>query len=230
MIAAVFLGTPIAIAGVAYLYYSSSVTTDESISGSALISANERTISVTAAGSCDDTINLSADEQPTGVALTLHYTHPRIPPCSGMPGFAVYDVHLSAPLGQRHLLDGLTGARIPFFNVAGIARPAYLPAGYMFRYNAPDASDLLTYQNLQIPRDARCSQIYAHGYDLLVITQGGTLIMPPRAKPKQITVNGHPALEFPSAVSWTERGQRLTVSSEDLPDSELIAVAMSMRA
>jgi hypothetical protein len=98
-----------------------------------------------------------------------------------MPGFAVYDVHLSAPLGQRRLLDGLTGSRVPLFDVAGIVRPTYL-------------------------------------------------IAPPKGKPERIAINGHPALEFPGAISWTERGQRLTVSSEDLPDSELIAVAKGMRA
>jgi hypothetical protein len=229
IVLAVLLATPVAIVGVAWLAYNSEVTTDVSVGGGALVSADGRTISVTAGALCDDTVNLTADEQPASVVITLHDTHPRVSRCSGMPGFAVYHVRLSLPLGRRRLLDGVTGDRIAFFDVADVVRPAYIPPGYVFRYDAPEATELLSYGYPPLLRVPVCSQIYGDGFELLVITQGGTLL-PPRTKPKRITVNGHRALEFPGAITWTAHGQRLTVTAEDLPSAELIAVADSMPA
>lgn len=225
----VLLATPVAVIGAAWLYYSGAVTTDASVSGGALLSADGRTISVTAGGLCDDTITLTSDEQSSSVAITLHYTHPRTPTCSGMPGFAVFHVHLSQPLGRRRLLDGVSADRIPLFDLAGIVRPGYIPSGFVFSYDAPDAAELLSYEYPLIPRAAVCSQLYQDGNDLLVVTEGGTML-PSRVKPRRIVVNGHPALEFPGAITWTAHGQRLTVSAQDLPSAQLIAVADSLPA
>ena len=229
VIVAVLLGIPVAIVGIAWLTYNSSVTTDLSVSGGALVSADGRTVSVTAGALCDDTVTLTADEQPASVVITLHDTHPRIARCSGMPGFAVYHVPLVQPLGRRRLLDGLTGDRIPFFDVADVVRPTYVPPGYVFRYDAPEAVELFSYGYPPLPKAAVCSQLYERGDDVLIITQGGTLL-PPRAKPRHITVSGHPALEFTGAITWTAHGQRFTVSAQDLSAAELIAVADGMPA
>ncbi|HYK31655.1 MAG TPA: hypothetical protein VEV63_06820 [Streptosporangiaceae bacterium] len=229
VVVAALLAIPVAVVGIAWLAYNSEVTTDFSVTGGALVSANGRTVSVVAGALCDDTVNLTADEQPASVAITLHDTHPRVSRCSGMPGFAVYHVQLSQPLGRRRLLDGITGDRIPFFDVADVVRPAYIPPGYAFSYYAPEATELLSYGFPPLPRAAVCSQLYQNGSDLLVVTQGGTLL-PLRSKPRRITVNGHPALEFPGAITWTAHGQRLTVSAQDLPSAQLIAVADSLPA
>jgi hypothetical protein len=229
IIIAVLLGIPVAIVGIAWLANNTSVTTDVSVSGSALVSSDGRTVSVIAGALCDDTVNITAAEQPARVVVTLHDTHPRTPRCSGMPGFAVYHVHLSQPLGRRRLLDGVTGDRIPFFDLADAIRPMYVPPGYVFSYDAPDADELLSYAYPPIVKTAVCSQLYQRGDDLLVVTQGGSLL-PPRVKPRRIRVNGHLALEFPGAITWIAHGQRFTISAQDLPAAQLIAVADSMPA
>lgn len=106
-----------------------------------------------------------------------------------MPGFAVYDARLRVPLGHRELVDGATDKPVPYFDTRRLLRPGYLPPGYAFRYDAPDASGLLGHEYLAVPRDAKasCSQLYSTGEsDMLVITQadGGTLAWPPGIKPR----------------------------------------------
>lgn len=206
------------------------------IDGGALVSADGRTVSVTAGALCEDTDTLSAAEQPGRVTLTLDDSHPRIPTCSGMPGYAVYRTRLQAPLGRRALVDSVTGKLVPYCVASRLLRPSYLPAGYALRYDAPDAYGLMYGDHLAVPVTATvsCSQLYAAADpydDLIVITQarGGRLEWP-LIKPRRLIVHGHPALAIPGRISWTEDGQLIVVASDypPLPTRELIAVAESL--
>lgn len=222
-----------------WAYTSATVVSTMPIDGGALVSADGRTVSVTAPALCDDTDNLSAAERPDRVTLTLDYTHPRSPTCSGMPGYAVYRARLQAPLGRRALVDSATGKLVPYCVASRLPRPAYLPAGYALRYDAPTAHGLVYGDYLAVPIQATvsCSELYAAADpydDLLVITQarGGRLSWPTGIKPQRLVVRGHPALAIPGRISWTEDGQLIVVATTNpaLHPRELIAVADSIPA
>lgn len=222
-----------AVTAALWAYLHSTVVFTVSVDGGALVSPDGRTVSVTAASLCDQTDTLIAREQPASVTLTVQIAEPRNPPCSGMPGFAVYRAQLQAPLGRRKLLDGSTGRPVPFFDSRHLLRPAYLPPGYAFRYDAPNAYYLLGYEYLapQEGPTASCSQLYSDGSDddLLVVTQaiGGRLEWPPRLRPRPVLVRGRRALEIPGRISWAQDGQTIVVATTDtaLPTSELLQVA-----
>jgi hypothetical protein len=189
----------------------------------------------TIGGLCDWTDTLIADEQPARMTLTVRYSHPRIPSCSGMPGFAVYRARLAAPVGRRQLIDGVTGKRIPFFYGNRILRPSYVPPGYVFRYDAPAAYELPGFEYLAaFGGSASCSRLYTTGdpNDLLVITQavGRNLPWPLTLKPRPVRVHGHGGLVAPGRISWTEDGQTVVVATNNttLPQPALLAVADSL--
>jgi len=218
-----------------WVHRHSMVVDSESIDGGALVSSDGRTVSVMGVLACDWTAWLTAAEQPARVVITLQTAHPGTPSCSGMPGFAVYHAMLRAPLGHRELMDGATDKPVPYFDSRRLLRPGYLPPGYGFRYDAPDASGLLGYEYLAVPRNTEvsCSQLYSAGdADMLVITQasGGTLAWPPRIRPRPVIVRGHRALAIPGRISWSLNDQTIVVAATDaaLPMTELIAVADSL--
>jgi hypothetical protein len=135
-------------------------------------------------------------------------------------------------------VDGVTGKLIPFFDSRRILRPGYLPPGYAFRYNAPGASELLSYQfpYLALPGQpaVSCTQVYSASDDgLLVVMQatGGTLGWSARTRPRTVTVHGHRALVIPGRIGWNQDGQTIVVATNDpaLPTDELISVADSIR-
>ena len=220
-----------------WVYAHHTVVTVESITGGALVSSDGRTVAVSGVVGCDATDTLRAAEQPGRVTLTLDYVHLANPPCSGIPGFAVYRARLQAPLGRRALVDAATGRPVPYFDASSLDKPGYLPPGYAFRYAAPDAFGLFGGEYLAVPVDARlsCSQIYSPSddYDLLVITQadGGRLVWPAGVKPRKLTVRGRPALAIPGRISWVQDGQLIVVATNnpELRLPELVAVADSMK-
>ena len=227
-----------AVTAAVWAYTHATGVSTASIVGGALVSLDGRTVSVTTAlAPCGETDTLIAAEQPARVTLTLEYTYSKHPSCTGMPAFAVYSVRLQAPLRHRRLVDGVSGKPVPFFDTRGILRPGYLPPGYAFRYDAPDASELLTYQfpYLALPRQpgVSCSQLYsASDDDLLVIMQatGGTLGWPAKIRPRAVTVRGHRALAIPGRISWTQDSQMIVVATNNsaLPMDALIRVADSV--
>jgi len=233
--AAVVVTAAIALAGLHIVR--SGLNSTESIDGGALVSSDGRTVSVMGVGACDwSNMHLTAAEQPGSVVLTLRYTRPLQDTCSGMPGYAAYHTQLQAPLGHRRLVDGVTGKAVPYFDSRHLLRPAYLPLGYQFRYDAPSATGLLSYDYQAAPEGATvsCSQLYsrAGGPDLLVITQatGGRLTWPTQVRPQPVIVHGHQALAIPGRLSWTQGGQTIVVAATDpdLPESELVSVAASL--
>jgi hypothetical protein len=132
---------------------------------------------------------------------------------------------------------GADGRPVPFFDSRRILWPGYLPPGYAFRYDAPDAPELLSYQfpYLALPRQPTvgCAQLYsASDDDLLVVMQvtGGTVRWPPRARPRAVTVHGHRALAIPGRISWTQDGQTIVVAANNpgLSVLDLLRVANSL--
>src|SRR5215469_1327701 len=169
------IGVPVLMIGAAWIHFTSDVITYGGIDGGALVSASGRTISVTAGVLCDENAALVADEQQASVSIAVKYAAPRTATCSGIPGFAVYHVQLSQPLGRRRLIDQVSGKPVPFIDVARILRLAYIPPGFMFRYDAPDGAGMFgpEYLSAVVQAPVTCSQLYTttDNRAALVITQ-----------------------------------------------------------
>jgi hypothetical protein len=141
---------------------------------------------------------------------------------------------LSAPLGSRRLVDGMTGAQLPSFNGAGILRPAYLPAGFVHRYDTATLTNDDTVQG----SPAGCVQIYTQGdsYDESIwITQNihGTWQVPDGVDTTPIVVRGHAGSALAGMIEWTEGDQLFTVRSmtyayATLGTAELIRIGNSL--
>jgi hypothetical protein len=234
---AVLTIVPAGVIGGVWLFRNSDVITFDSVEGGALVSGDGRTIAVTGDGMlCDQVITLHAVEAEATVTLDLRNAQPRRPQCAGMTGYAVYRVRLSLPLGRRRLIDGVTGKPVPYLDVKAIRRPAYVPPGYVFRYDEPVARGFPFYPQPPVTIHGRvsCSEVFSTREDhWLVITQQpvGPVRWPATFRLRAVTVQGHRALTYAGLLTWIQDGLRFTVRSDagpPLPLSELLAIASSI--
>lgn len=200
--------------------------------GSILVSANQRTLTATAAGSCQ-TGSLDVQQSPSTVVVKLHLW-PAILIAPGSCAMEIFRARLTAPLGSRQLIDGVTGARLPSFDGRSILRPAFLPRGFIHRYDAAFfGSDTVA------GATAGCTQVYTQGdsYDESVwISQiaGGRWRTPAGIHARPIVVRGRPGLAIPGEIAWTASGQLFVVQSMTYPyatlgTAALTAIANSLR-
>lgn len=200
--------------------------------GTILISADQRTLTASQGGSCANG-TLDVQETPETVVVRVHM----VPEAMGSPGLCaleIFSARLSAPLGSRQLVDGITGHRLPSFRGQGILRPSVLPAGFGHRYDAAFlGSDTIDGSS------AGCTQVFTLGdsYDEAIwISQvtGGRWHTPDGVTATAITVRGQPGLAINGEIEWTQDGQLFTVQSMTyayaiLGTGELIAIANSLR-
>jgi hypothetical protein len=200
--------------------------------GSILISADQRTLTASAGGSCM-TGTLDVQESPDAVVIRVH-TVPVSMIAPGACAIEIFSARLSAPLGKRQLIDGVTGARLPSFRGEGILRPAFLPSGFVHRYDAAFlGSDTVS------DASAGCTQVYTQGnsYDEAIwISQvaGGRWRTPAGISATPIVVRGRSGLAIGGEIEWTQNGQLFTIQSmtyayATLGTRDLIAIANSLR-
>jgi hypothetical protein len=199
--------------------------------GSILVSADQRTL--TASGGSCETGSLDVQESPSTVTVRLHLW-PAIMIAPGSCSLEIFAARLTAPLGSRQLIDGVTGARLPSFDGRSILRPAFLPAGFAHRYDAAFfGTDTVA------GATAGCTQVYTQGdsYDESIwISQiaGGRWRTPAGIHARRIVVRGRSGLAITGEIAWTGRGQLFTIQSRTYPyatldTSTLIAIANSLR-
>lgn len=200
--------------------------------GSILVSADQRTLTATAGGSCQ-TGSLVAQENPSTVVVRLHLW-PSVMIAPGVCALQIFTARLAAPLGSRQLIDGVTGASVPSFDGRGILRPTYLPAGFVHRYDAAFfGSDTVA------GATAGCTQVYTQGdsYDESIwISQitGGRWRAPAGIHASPIVVRGRPGFAIVGEIEWTDDGELFTIQSITYPyatldTAALIAVANGLR-
>lgn len=237
MFFAVLTIVPAAVIGGVWLYHNSDVITYDSVEGGALVSADGRTISVTGDGVlCDQVISLEAIETELTVTIDLRNAQPRKPECAGMTGYALYRVRLGLPLGRRRLIDGVTGKPVPYLDVNAVRRPAYVPPGYVFRYDEPGtrAFPLYPYPAPTSHGRVSYSEVFsASDNNWLVITQqpAGPVRWPASFRVRAVTVCGHRAMAAAGVVTWTQESLRFTVRADAIPPpplTELLAIADSI--
>ena len=200
--------------------------------GSILVSADQRTLTASAGGCSTGTLNVQ--ESPNAVVLKVHLA----PAFMIGPGACAIEnfpsARLRAPLGSRQLIDGVTGARLPSFRGKSILRPAFLPSGFVHRYDAAFiGSDTVA------GASAGCTQVFTQGdsYDEAIwISQiaGGHWRTPAGITAAPIVVRGQPGLAVSGEIEWTQHGQLFTIQSvtyayATLGKSQLIAIANSLR-
>jgi hypothetical protein len=231
----VIFGVGCVIAGVVIGYVVARLTSsfmgDYKSPGSLLISADQRTLTASA-GMCLSG-SLEARESPDAVTVRLHLV-PQAMLAPGSCGIEVFSARLQAPLGSRQLVDGVTGARLAAFPGQGILRPAFLPSGFVHRYDAAFlGSDTVA------GAAAGCTLVYTQtdSYDEAIwISQiaGGHWRTPSGVTATPIVVRGLPGLAINGEIEWTQHGQLFTVQSmtyayATLSTPQLVAIADSLR-
>jgi hypothetical protein len=217
--------------GIQSLPQGSHVLGDYESPGQILISADQRTLAGTVTNSCA-AATLEVQETAAAVTVRLHEWQAGVS-IQGVCAIESFTATLTAPLGSRPLIDGVTHVKISSFDGAGIKRPTVLPAGFVHRYDtASFGSDTVTHSS------AGCVQVYTQGdsYDEAIwITQdlGGVWMPPTGVTSAPITVRGNPGTAVPGEIEWTEQGQLFTIRSATyayatLGTQELLAIANSL--
>jgi hypothetical protein len=199
--------------------------------GAILISADERTLTASAGSCLSGTLDLQ--ESPDAVVVRLH-TVPAVMMAPGSCAIEIFSARLSAPLGSRQLIDGVTGARLSSFRGQGILRPAFLPTGFEHRYDAAFLGS-----ETVAGASAGCTQVFTQGdsYDEAIwITQvvGGRWRTPDGITATPIVVRGQQGLAVNGEIEWTQDGQLFTIQSmtyayATLGTRDLIAIANSLK-
>lgn len=198
-----------------------------------LLSADGRTLSASASGTCLPATALRArqDAQTVSVALV---TVPRTGTCSSGTETRTWSTTLASPLGTRQVTDSVDGRGVLVFDERALLRPRLLPAGYTHVYDAAiyatgDASAGLNW-------DASCAQLFADDRgDQLWITQSHGRHWPNGWGPAMplVAVRHALARSEPGMLAWQEHGQSFLIVSTPMLDkpltaSQLAAVAQSL--
>ena len=204
---------------------------DES-AGPILVSADQRTLASTVHSGCAEG-SLDVDETASTVTVRLHLL-PAVMIAPGTCAMQTFTATLKAPLGSRHLVDGVTHAELPSFDGAGILRPTYLPPGFIHRY------DTASFPSETVgDATAGCVQLYTQNdsYDEAIwITQdiAGVWQPPDGVTSTPIVVRGHSGTAIPGEIEWTEHGQLFTIRSvtyayATLSQQDLVAIGDGLR-
>jgi hypothetical protein len=106
------------------------VTETETVSA-VLVSPDGRTLSIQGSMPCSGQDTFTATEHPDRVVVADVWTGPaHSPGCTAAMGLGTWTAHLSAPLGNRQLIDAATGRPVPWIGGPSLLDPGYLPPGY----------------------------------------------------------------------------------------------------
>ncbi|GAA1267905.1 hypothetical protein GCM10009665_65810 [Kitasatospora nipponensis] len=220
-------------------------TIDSTVAGETLLGADDRTITLTADwGPCNYRPDLVARESADHVALLLRqkdFSGPGVG-CDGDGGTARISTKLDTALGDRPIVDAVTGKSVQIFPAQNLAEPDYLPSRYQedtkpnrYMYGLVKAQDAS-------PQYTRAFRNGSNGGPApLLITQtigsGGAT-----AGTDQIDVHGHPASFSNSqsgsantvrTLSWFDGKYQYSVSTtspNQLSDQELSRIANGLVA
>jgi hypothetical protein len=215
------------------------VTTYQGYGGTAIVSADGRTITVGPyLPSCPAKVAVVARESATHVALFVRYITPAHPgPCpQAMAALVVSQkISLRAPVGSRKLTDGGTGRAIAWISARFVLRPKALPAGLRLFQLIP----AIDRSRPQSPGPAGCTQFYSRRGvpdDLEIVQSAGSLQIPGPGSGgwKVIRVRGHLGRATRNLITWREDGLRNyllagpgTQGRQALSTGQLIAIADS---
>lgn len=213
----------------------------------AIVSADGRTITVGPypRKDCPATITVVATESETQVALFLdHVTPPKPPPCTPEPNAAMasvfaHNIRLRNPLGNRELVDGVTGQTIAWISARIVLRVtdasyrllSIVPMGSMSGTQGVAAGAIQYYTRLADPNG------------LSIVQSAGSVPVPGPAPGgwMPIRVRGHQGRATRNLISWRENGltdyiavsYAVETENMDYPQvlstRELIAVADSVQ-
>jgi hypothetical protein len=202
-------------------------------SGSAIVSADGRTITVGDFGSYATAVTR---ESATKVALFLQEVTSAGTSCSSCPHegsfflVSAQNIRLREPLGSRKLVDGATGRAIAWMSARLVLRPRLIPAGYRSTGLLPWMSSSLYMGGV---RSAACMQIYQlqnAAEEFEIIQSAAGLQLQYRGDWKPIWVRGHPGRAAAGMITWREHGLTDLISASGLTTSQLIAIANSAPA
>jgi hypothetical protein len=215
-------------------------TVDSGVTGETLLGTDDRTITLAVDwGPCEYQPDLVARESADRVVLVLRrkdFSGPGVG-CDGPGGAARMSAELGSPLGNRRVVDAVTGEPVQILHGRNLARPGYLPPGYHEDTGVNRSMYGLAPAQVSLPQYTRAFRTGpAGGPAPLLITQtlggGGRT-----TGPGQLAVQGHPAA-FTTArqgalgevrtLSWFDGTYQYTVSTiapNPLSDQELSRIA-----
>jgi len=186
-----------------------------------LVSADGRVIIGVGSMACGHDPRLVARSYPGKV--TLAWVNPDTNCSAETLRSAVARARLPAPLGNRALVQAVSGAPVRYFDERGLARAGVLPAGFRLSSDLPSVSfpeqatwavgDTRTYTG---PASAAARLSVAQ----LVVTPG-FIPLTPWPWPAHVRVNGHPAalltdraggLVYSRSITWVDHGYRFVVN------------------
>lgn len=208
--------------------------------GPAMVSADGRTVTVGGFGyPCFGTVSPLAQESARQVRLSLRWTTPnKHGVCNkSMALVRAMDVHLSAPLSARTLVNGDNGRALDWFDGRRVLHPSWLPAGCALQYASPAVSSGLATGPRYLAGYVQDYQSSTTGAVLMITQILGTANTPPDPQdhPTAIRVRGHPGRADSHSITWTEDGQtiRLSIYSQGsapgkpVTVTDLLAIAAS---
>ncbi|MER7844278.1 hypothetical protein ABTZ03_10080 [Kitasatospora sp. NPDC096077] len=212
--------------------------------GQLLASADGRTLTLSIGWGCERQPELLVRELPDKVRVSIKHTVPATDPpglCDPMGGYARITAHLKAPLGNKPLIDAVTGRPVVHFDGRNLALPTYLPDHY-FPYPQDQMAQIPGLE--PFPEDR---PNWATGYHVgtepgvgasLIVRQTRGAGPAPAGRPTTV-VKGHPATFTsadpnlgPRSLTWFDGTYTFTVSTGapvDLSDQELVRVAESLK-
>ena len=147
-------------------------------------------------------------------------------------------VRLAAPLGQRNLVNGLTGQPVPRFDGRLLLQPAKLPPGYQQQAVFTQLTSAQKHPVIEV------QQVYwrrttGTGYLDIDETVDSPFLVPPWQSPAggepwtRIEIRGVPGWASPSAIAWRQHGIIYRISASTplpLTTAQLTAIADSAAA
>jgi hypothetical protein len=179
-------------------------------------------------------------ESETRVVLTAEYDTLDLPYCVRNSVYPVDAYKLGAALASRSIVDGVTGAPVPYFDQRTALRPGAPIPGWPVGPNQPYGQVLPVAADFGGPGAAVLAEVFQRpdpvnrvpaGQHLWIIqVAGGGWSPPTGTATTAVTVRGHPGLAAAGIVVWSENGRTLAVREDTSPQplattAELSAVA-----
>jgi hypothetical protein len=203
---------------------SEKVTSYQGYDGTAIVSADGRTVTVGRFGHpCLGTATVFAVQKELLVALWIRDVAPASAQAGSCQANAVQDIRLRAPLGRRKLVNGADLKALRWLDGRLVLHPRMLPAGYALTQVLP---------GVRTAGPARygpgCEQVYASEAGTLSITQSaGSLLVPAPGPPgwQPVHIRGVIGVATRNVITWQERGLTDVISAGNPADPQVLSTA-----
>lgn len=188
-----------------------------------LVAADHRHLTAATTAQLCAHVSLHASESSDRIELSIDATVDPTLICTTAARQSPLTVTLHSPVGDRRIVDA-HGSVVPRLDADRLLVPRSVPAGFV------------TEQVSLVPgtHGVVVTRIYAHGGDVINVSQGIGGSIPPAGTSVPIDVTGHPAKEFRysggTRIIWSAGGMSYDVSAMTTSGSVAIAerVARSM--